>query len=47
MFAGARLGWMGYLGEARLVLMGLILKRFFWLWVFLVNFSSGLVAVKG
>lgn len=56
LFAGVRildaqvlgvLGGIRYLGEARVEERGFMLKRFFWLWVFFVDFRSGFVDVKG
>lgn len=29
----------GYLGEGKLVAMGVIVRRFFWLWLFFVDFN--------
>lgn len=45
MFAGVRIlvgvtaSGIGYLGEGKFVLMGVIVRRFFWLWVFLAYFN--------
>ncbi len=36
---GVMASGIGCLGEGRLVLMGVIVRRFFWLWVFFTDLS--------